>query len=161
MKLVRCENGHFYHADMYDKCPHCYPDAENKEAPQADGGAENHGAGTSEKPGFAVGWLVAVDGKHYGEDFRLKAGDNTIGRFADMDIRLVKDIYISRNSHAVLFYDAKINEFLLRPGTPDKLVYLNGTPIREPRFLKAGDRITLGKTTLMFVPCCTDSFKWQ
>lgn len=31
MKLVRCENGHFYNANQYSKCPHCKPYPFNKQ----------------------------------------------------------------------------------------------------------------------------------
>ena len=138
MKLVRCENGHFYYAELNDVCPHCNAAA----APDQGGAPPVNETPTEEidenfavdKSGFVVGWLVAVEGKHYGDDFKLVAGDNTIGRFADMDIKLVKDIYISRKTHAVVFYDDKINEF---------------------------DMITLGKTKLMFVACCSKTFNWN
>ena len=47
-----------------------------------------------------VGWLVAVDGEHKGEDFRLRDGPNTIGTDPACDI-VLKDATIS-SRHASL-----------------------------------------------------------
>ena len=38
-----------------------------------------------------TGWVIALDGNHLGEDFRLKVGKNFVGRDASMDIALVGD----------------------------------------------------------------------
>ena len=54
-----------------------------------------------------TGWVIALDGNHLGEDFRLKVGKNFVGRDASMDIALVGDKSVSRNKHAILVYEPK------------------------------------------------------
>lgn len=107
-----------------------------------------------------VGWLVCVEGEHYGEDFRIKMGRNFIGRAADMDIVLAKDGTVSRSKHSILVYEPKGNMFIVQPGDSKELSYLNDDVILSPQALKAYDVITLGASKLMFVPFCSESFTW-
>jgi pSer/pThr/pTyr-binding forkhead associated (FHA) protein len=110
--------------------------------------------------GPVVGWVVATDGLHKGQDFPLKAGKNFIGRSEDMDISL-EDKTISRDRHAVIVYDPKSNVFLVAPGDARELFYLNGEVVLATQQIKAYDVISLGKTQLTFVPFCNDTFSWE
>lgn len=108
-----------------------------------------------------VGWVVCVEGVHFGEDFKIKSGRNFIGRSGTMNICLSGDKAISRESHAILTYDPKGNVFMIQPGASSELSYLNGQVVLVPTQLNAGDRISLGETELMFVPFCSESFTWE
>ncbi len=108
-----------------------------------------------------VGWLVCIKGEHFGEDFRLKSGRNFIGRSSNMDVCVTKDNTVSRERHAIVVYEPKGNLFLMQPGDSKELCYLNDSVVLSPQPLKSHDKLLLGKTELMFVPCCVDSFVWE
>ena len=108
-----------------------------------------------------VGWLVATDGEHFGEDFRLKAGRNFIGRSNTMDVSLSKDSAVSREKHAIILYEPKENIFIVQPGDSKELCYLNEKVVLAAEKLQNMDIITVGKTNLMFVACCNEKFRWQ
>ena len=108
-----------------------------------------------------TGWLVCVEGAHFGEDFRLKSGRNFIGRATDMDVVVSKDNAVSRERHAVVVYEPKGNMFLVMPGESKELCYLNDEVVLSPREIKANDILTVGDTKLMFIPCCSDVFTWD
>ena len=107
-----------------------------------------------------VGWLVCTEGEHFGEDFKLKSGRNFIGRSAGMDVAITKDGTVSRERHTALVYEPRGNLFIVQPGDSKELSYLNGEVVLSPVELKPNDRLTIGQTELMFIPCCTESFKW-
>jgi hypothetical protein len=107
-----------------------------------------------------VGWLVCAAGPHFGEDFKLKSGRNFIGRAPGMDVAIAKDGTVSRERHAVVIYEPRGNMFIVQPGDSKELSYLNDEVVLAPKELKMHDRLTLGKTELMFIPCCTDQFNW-
>ncbi len=108
-----------------------------------------------------VGWLVCTEGEHFGEDFRLKSGRNFIGRGADMDVSVSKDVTVSRERHAIVVYEPRSNVFLMQAGESKELCYLNGELVLSAQPLKVNDRILVGKTELMFIPCCSDAFNWD
>lgn len=108
-----------------------------------------------------VGWLVCTEGNNFGEDFKLKSGGNFIGRGREMDISLSGDPSVSRNKHAIVVYEPKNNMFLMQPGESRELSYLNGQVVLSTTQLSAYDVIQVGSTKLMFVPCCSDKFKWD
>lgn len=108
-----------------------------------------------------TGWLVCIDGKHLGEDFRLKAGRNFVGRSSSMDVAITKDNSVSRDRHAIVVYEPKSNNFIVQPGEARELCYLNEQPVYTAQDLKCGDKLTLGNTTLMFIPCCSEKFTWE
>lgn len=108
-----------------------------------------------------VGWLVCIDGADRGRDFRIRSQKNFVGRSQNMDIAIPGDDTISRQNHAVISYNPKNRQFKVHSGEARGLVYLNGEEVDNPSSLKAGDRIELGRTKLMFVPLCTDEFNWE
>lgn len=108
-----------------------------------------------------VGWLVCVEGEHFGEDFKLKSGRNFIGRSSGMDVCIVKDTTVSREKHSIVVYEPKGNVFLVQPGESKELCYLNDKVVLSPAELHPHDRLTVGKTELMFIPCCTEHFNWD
>jgi hypothetical protein len=108
-----------------------------------------------------VGWLVCVEGADRGRDFRIRSQKNFIGRSQNMDIAIAGDDTISRQNHAVISYNPKNRQFKVHSGEARGLVFLNGEEVDNASPLKAGDRIELGQTKLMFVPLCTDAFNWE
>ncbi len=190
MKLAKCSNGHFYDADLNVTCPHCdgggeqndvtvaldqRPEETDKTVPVdpmyqqnatipvvEDGATVAYFEGkikTDVSP--VAGWLVCIEGAHLGEDFRLKAGRNFVGRSSQMDVAITKDNSVSRDRHAIVVYDPKGNNFIVQPGEARELCYLNGQPVYTAQDLRSGDKLLLGDTTLMFIPCCSETFTWE
>ena len=108
-----------------------------------------------------VGWLVCIEGNHFGEDFKLVTGRNFIGRSASMDIKLSGDSSVSHEKHAVIVYEPKSNIYLIQSGDSKELSYLNDEVVLESKQIKVNDIITVGATKLMFIPCCSDKFTWE
>ncbi|MDR1029228.1 MAG: FHA domain-containing protein [Clostridiales Family XIII bacterium] len=108
-----------------------------------------------------VGWLVAISGGHFGEDFRLKTGRNFIGRSPEMDVALTGDASISRDKHAIILYEPKGNMFLVQPGASKELFYVNEKVVLSAMEIAAYDILALGETNLMFIPWCSDKFNWD
>ena len=107
------------------------------------------------------GWLVCIEGKSKGKDFRIYGRNNTIGRDEKMDICIKDDPAISREKHARLAYDVKHNAFSLIPAEAANSPYVNDEPVYVPTKLEAYDVIELGESKFIFVPFCCDRFTWQ
>ncbi|HEV8319994.1 MAG TPA: FHA domain-containing protein [Myxococcota bacterium] len=92
-----------------------------------------------------VGWLVAMDGNHKGQDFRLHAGKNIIGTAADCDI-VITDSYIS-SKHANIKFENEQYVLIDLDST-------NGTCVNDHRITKEelidNDVVRLGRTNLKF-----------
>ena len=188
MNLTRCENGHFYDADRFDTCPHCNQTSISTVLQNEDGSPEYTMPLEPEKKveeelkietatvveevsqatiGYyadfepVVGWFVAIEGAHFGEDFKLKTGRNFIGRAGTMDVALGKDQAISREKHAIILYEPKSNVFLVQPGDAKELFYLNDKVVLTATEINAYDVLSLGNTKLLFIPCCSDKFNWD
>ena len=106
------------------------------------------------------GWLVCVEGKKKGKDFRIHSEKNYIGRAKSNDVCLDFDETIPRECSAILSHDARKNKFWLQPGEGKNNIYVNDDILLVPVELKAYDTILIGKTQLVFVPLCTDKFNW-
>ena len=109
-----------------------------------------------------VGWLVCVEGKEKGRDYRFRSGNNSLGRSDKMDICVLGDDTVSREDAAFIIYDPHSKKYLVSAGTGKSLVYVNDDllPAAQSRQLASHDRITIGETTLMFVPFCGEEFDW-
>ena len=108
-----------------------------------------------------VGWLVAIGGSYFGEDFRLKSGRNFIGRSPEMDIQLSLDTTVSRRKHAIIIYEPKSRMFIAQPGDSRELFYLNDKVVLNSTELKDRDILTIGETRLMLVSLCNSTFSWE
>jgi hypothetical protein len=110
-----------------------------------------------------VAWLVCVDGKEKGRDYRILDGNNKIGRSNKMDICISGDDTVSREDEAIVTYASAVKKYYIIAGTGGNVVYVNGDPllVSQSRELNAYDRIKLGKTTLMFIPMCGEKFQWE
>ena len=106
------------------------------------------------------GWLVCTGGEKKGKDFRIHSERNFIGRARSNDICLDFDESISREPNAVLTYDAHKNQFWLQTGDGKSNVYVNDAILLMPVALQPYDAITIGRTTLTFLPFCGERFQW-
>jgi Inner membrane component of T3SS, cytoplasmic domain len=132
-----CPNGHVMHPS-WDVCPYCQ---EMQQAMmQSAGVAMPSGQGTAlvnlsdlgksakdAKKGEVCGWLVALNGQHKGEDFRLRVGKNVLGTAADCDVVLT-DKKVSRK-HATIRYEG--GEFQIAD-----LDSSNGTHVNDEKVQK-------------------------
>jgi len=108
-----------------------------------------------------VGWLVCIKGEYFGQSFNLKAGQNFIGRALNMDVPLAKDTSVSRNKHAIITYDPQNRVFFIQPGESNGLTYLNGSLLLAHSQINAYEKIKVGNSELIFVPCCGTQFTWE
>lgn len=142
-----CPNGHVM-AATWESCPYCVDTLGSR--PQVAAPAPSMGAvggmpvggatamvnvadlqlptgGEKRRGGPTVGWIVALNGDHKGEDFRLKAGKNVIGTASDCDIVLT-DKKVSRK-HCTIRYEG--GEFQIAD-----LDSSNGSFVNEDRIQK-------------------------
>ena len=107
-----------------------------------------------------VGWLVCIEGREKGRDYKLRGQINTIGRSEKMDVCIKGDKTISAENHARLSYSEKNNRFMLIPAESRNIIYLNGNEVFAAEPLAAYDVIDFGETKLMVLPFCSDRFTW-
>lgn len=108
-----------------------------------------------------VGWLVCRKGEYFGQSFSLKSGRNFVGRSPQMDICLLNEPSVSRDRHAVIIYEPVGRIFLAQAGDSRELFYVNDNVVLDNVQLKPYDVISVGKTDLFFIPCCTKEFSWD
>lgn len=108
-----------------------------------------------------VGWLVCVDGKDKGKDYKLWGRINTIGSSEKMDVCIKGDPSISREDHARLGYEPKHSSYHLIPAASKNPIYLNEQVVYTPMQLSAYDVLEFGETKLIFVPLCSSRFNWE
>ncbi len=180
--MKQCVNGHFYDDARYPDCPYCANRAQDAgktvglnqpaaigktvplRTPAQEAGQAGKTVGILKKDlGIdpVVGFVVCVDGPHKGTDFRLRSGRNFLGRSQEMDVALTDDETVSRENHAVISYDSKDNLFLLVPGGGRGLTYHNGSVIESAVPLRAYDRVEIGQCKLLFLPICSEQFRWE
>jgi hypothetical protein len=135
------------------------PPTRRKATPVVEGGDQLANVDRMNDP--VVGWLAVVAGPGAGDYVRLGYGMNNIGRSDDQRCRLnFGDENISRQNHASVTYDPRGRKFYLQHGGGQNLTYLNDAPVLQPIELSGGEMITLGGTTLRFVPLCGAGFDY-
>ena len=93
-----------------------------------------------------VGWLVALDGPHKGEDFRLREGQTLVGSGPDSQICLDDDGISARHA-SIRHHDG--GTFTLTDLDSTNGTEVNGqTASKVP--LVDGDLVRFGSTTLVF-----------
>lgn len=108
-----------------------------------------------------VGWLVCVDGADKGTDYRVRGGNNYIGRDQSMDICVRNDNHISNKNAAIIGYDDVERQFFFGPAGGHNTVRVNGKMVINAVPLEPYDELTVGTTKLMFVPLCGERFDWN
>lgn len=188
MNLMKCPNGHHYDASRFSSCllwhgrcerwagsddgsfdvpvsqpgpsvateplSTAIPDDDDRTLPVTADMLD----GATEKSAPVVGWLVCTEGVNKGTDYRLHQGRNFVGRSSEMDVCILGDNTVSRNSHAIVVYDPRSNVYLAQPGSSKELFYVNDKLVLNPIELKAMDQLSIGDTKLMFVPLCSEKF---
>ena len=159
-----CPNGHVMHPS-WDQCPYCL---EMQQAMMGGGGAAatpmpmpgagqgtamlnlqeiggEKGRGSQDKSREVCGWIVALNGQHKGEDFRLRTGKNVLGTAADCDIVLT-DKKISRK-HATLRYEG--GEFQIADLDSSNGTFVNDEKVQKHDLID-NDIIKLGDIQFEF-----------
>lgn len=145
MKIERCPQGHFFDGDRYEACPLCPPE-ETPPPPQA-------------SP--TVGWLICTGEPWQGRDFRLHAGCNYIGSGPQADISLPWDTRLGSGDGGILRYDGQLKLYSFGPRGRGLPVRVNGKTIPDVVILSPRDYLTVGGTTMLFVPLCGPEFSWE
>jgi hypothetical protein len=156
-----CPNGHVMHPS-WDTCPYCLEmqqammDRGSVSAivpPSTQGTAMlnvqeiggEKGRGSQDKSREVCGWIVALNGQHKGEDFRLRVGKNVLGTAADCDIVLT-DKKISRK-HATVRYEG--GEFQIADLDSSNGTFVNDEKVQKHDLID-NDIIKLGDIEFEF-----------
>ena len=107
-----------------------------------------------------VGWLVCIEGPVRGNDYRLHAGYNYIGREIG-DVRISGDQQISSQNHAMIAYDDTESTYYVGPSAGRNLIKVNGKTVLNAVELHSYDIVSIGTTKLMFVALCGEHFNWK
>lgn len=149
-------NGHWAQVDQYGKVPFESEDYTPTRPVGYPSGKEERGNV------FPVtGWLVCVEGAAKGQDFKVHAEYNYIGRGSNMDICIPGDSTVSRENHAIIAYDTLERVFYFAPASGGSIVRVNGKAVLGNIELKAYDRITIGQSQFLFIPFCGEKFEWE
>ena len=108
-----------------------------------------------------VGWLICTEGADKGQDYRLHADNNYIGRGEKMDVCVRGDDTISRDNHAVVSYDLREKIYYFSPGSGRGIVRVNDKAVFTTLELKSYDIIELGNSKFLFLPLCGEGFNWK
>ena len=157
-----CPNGHVMHPS-WDSCPYCL---EMQQAMMAGGGGGaipvpsmgqgtamlnvgefggEKGRGSQDKSREVCAWMVALNGQHKGEDFRLRVGKNVLGTAADCDVVLT-DKKISRK-HATVRYEG--GEFQIADLDSSNGTFVNDEKVQKHDLID-NDIIKLGDIEFEF-----------
>lgn len=185
MKIIQCENYHYYDGDRYEACPYCkeekgmcqtdLPDEEEKTVSQPEeepemvtvsfseetNGEFDKTIGLYRKPGEVdkvTGWLVCVKGEKRGASWQIGYGRNSMGRALDMDICFSEDLQVSRKNHCFIVYDERSEEFYAVPG--NGTVKLQGQILREAKVIREDMILEIGEGAYQFVPYCNGRRTW-
>ncbi|GGG82807.1 FHA domain-containing protein [Paenibacillus radicis (ex Gao et al. 2016)] len=171
MSLTRCPNGHMFSTRKHGNvCPYCSSSVEfqgakggEKRPVQQVEEDEKTMPYMGEVKGIdpVTGWLVCIEGPQLGQDYRIMAEKNFIGRSEEMHIRIIGDNSVSRRNHAVIVYDPKKRNFYLLPGDASGLAYHNNEAVYSPVELTAYDVVQLGRSKFIFIPLCGTHFEWE
>jgi hypothetical protein len=163
-----CPNGHVMHPS-WDVCPYCQEmqaammgggggggggampmpmgqgTAMLNVSDLGTGGGNERGHGSTDKRREVCGWLVALNGQHKGEDFRLRVGKNVIGTAADCDV-VLSDKKLSRK-HATIRYEG--GEFQIADLDSSNGCFVNDEKIQKHDLID-NDIIKLGDIEFEF-----------
>ncbi len=91
--------------------------------------------------------LLCVSGPHSGEVFKLTSGITTMGRSSDNVVILSNDKEISRH-HAIVLQES--GKFVVQDQNSLNGTFVNDEQVTAPHFLKDGDIILVGLSTLRY-----------
>jgi Inner membrane component of T3SS, cytoplasmic domain len=161
-----CNNGHQME-DAWPECPYCQRtgfqraglneglDKTRMESSVPEAGAVVPAAPDARKTVLlstlhrspVVGWLVAMNGQHKGQDFRLREGQNIIGSGSGVEVAL-NDPAVSAKHASIRYRDGV---FSLTDLDSTNGTFLNdGTEAIGREELKDNDLIRIGEVALKF-----------
>jgi len=172
MKMVKCIMGHKYNAEKFNVCPHCASmEAEVQSAAalaEVADDVDTEGPDTVKQQKYeiigrrkVVGCLICVKGAMMGEGFFLVEGHNDIGRGANLEVVLSKELTVSRKAHACITYEKKENRYYLAAAEDKKDVLYNGAVLEHSVQLENGCELQIGQCSLRFVAFCDKDFSWK
>lgn len=170
MKMTKCIKGHIYNAEKFHQCPHCSivkvqeQGKEISEVEQDDIDTEEPNPVKQLKYEIVgrrkvVGCLVCVKGTMQGEGFFLVEGENDIGRAANLEVVLSKELSVSRKACACISYEG--GQYMLYSSKEKVGVWCNEILVEDTVTLAKNDRIRVGQCVLRFIPFCDESFSWD
>lgn len=172
MKMTKCLKGHIYNAEKFNACPQCAGMNRNELYMETDVAWQDDI--DTEEPDMVkrqkyeivgrrkvVGCLICVKGSMTGEGFFLVEGHNDIGRGANLEVVLSKELTVSRKAHACITYNKEGNQYQLVVAPGKKDVMYNGNVVEETVMLRDGGIICIGRCELRFVAFCDDDFSWK
>lgn len=108
-----------------------------------------------------VGWLVEIEGKNRGKDYRLHTAYNYIGREKG-DIIIRGDATISAENDSSIYYVYQTRKFYIAHESGKNGVLVNNVPALGGGIeLKDRDIVTIGTTKLIFQSLCGEDFTWE
>lgn len=178
MALSECENGHIYDKDQYTSCPYC----KNKEVRIEFGTSEktigktvpvsmgsnigktvpvSDNNGINKSSSKVYGWLVSIDGKDCGEDYKITSINCLIGTGPEADIVLsVSSSDYSGNIFRICF-DKRGGQFYIVPDQGYTDIYVDDEPVFTQRPIPTRTCIEVGGSKYIFIAFCNDSFNWN
>lgn len=172
MKMIKCLKGHIYNADKFNVCPQCA--GMNRTELYMEREVTGQDEIDTEEPDIVkqqkyeivgrrkvVGCLICVKGSMTGAGFFLVEGHNDIGRGANLEVVLSKELTVSRKAHACITYDRESNRYQLVAAEGKKDVVYNGSVVEEAVILQNGGTICIGRCEMRFVAFCDDNFIWK
>ena len=96
-----------------------------------------------------------------GEGFFLVEGQNDIGRGANLEVVLSRELTVSRKAQASILYDKNENQFYLTAEEGKKEVLCNGKVVAKRISLTTESEIQIGQCVLRFVAFCNRNFMWE
>lgn len=159
MNLERCVKGHFYNLDDMSTCPYC----ENKKIIEKKENEVEIKTMAYIKLNIepVVAWLVCIEGVEKGKDYRIINKRNFIGNSEEMDVCILGDNSIEKNSNFTITYNEKQRIFVLTPGSISNIIYVNKKAVYESIILENYSLVEFGETKLVFVKFCGDNFSWK
>ena len=106
------------------------------------------------------GWLVVIEGKKRGLDFKIHSGNNVIGRSKKNDICIDFDSTISKENACSIRFDDRKNAFHIVVGESTNNVYVNDDVLLAHEKLTDNAIIEIGETKLVFRSLCNDTFTY-
>lgn len=171
MKMVKCIKGHMYNAEKFSACPYCSgmdSEAELAGAEERQEDIDTEDPDTLKQQKYeiigrrkVVGCLICVQGVMYGEGFFLVEGYNDIGRAANLEVALTKEVTVSRKAQACIIYDEEKNQYMLKAAKGVKNVFYNGALVEDTVRMSNDDVIAIGRCRLRFIAFCDDGFQWD
>jgi hypothetical protein len=138
-----CQNGHVVDPS-WDTCPYCSVPPRAGPSQRSQDTVVVHSRVAAEK-GRLVGWIVALNGAHEDEDFRLHVGTNIVGSESTCDV-VLSDPSISRR-HCLVRCEG--DGFEIADLSSRNKTYVNGELVQKHPLID-NDVVRLGDVELEF-----------